>query len=176
MNSGWGLRTLSEKFVTYNPMSYHNGSIWPHDNSLIAVGFYRYGYVEEGHVIASELFDAAVTQMNSRLPELYCGFPRANALDAPVSYPVTCSPQAWAAGSIPLLIRSFLGLEPSADGALLINPSFPMWLNEITIHHLPFRENDVTLTVQRSGADYEFESNEPVSRKLATNTVKAMTS
>ncbi len=174
MNSGWGIRTLSSNAITYNPMSYHNGSVWPHDNSLIAAGFYRYGYVEDGQVIATQLFDAAMSQLNTRLPELYCGFPRISILDGPVSYPVTCSPQAWAAGSIPLLIRCFLGLESAEDGGLSIKPSFPVWLNEITIQHLPYREKTVTLTVRRSGADYEFESDEPVSRKLVTDTSKVV--
>jgi glycogen debranching enzyme len=175
MNSGWGVRTLSSNAITYNPMSYHNGSVWPHDNSLIAAGFYRYGYVEDGQVIASQLFDAAMSQLNTRLPELYCGFPRISILEAPVSYPVTCSPQAWAAGSIPLLIRCFLGLEPAEDGGLSIRPSFPAWLNEITIQHLPYREKTVTLTVRRSGSDYEFESDEPVSRQLVNDTSKVVT-
>jgi glycogen debranching enzyme len=157
-------------------MSYHNGSVWPHDNSIIAAGLYKYGHREAGHIIATELFDAAVSQLNARLPELYCGFARGQTLDSPVSYPVTCSPQAWAAGSVPLLIRCFLGLETSAeDGRLVIDPAFPEWLNEVTIHNLPFREKVVTLTVQRSGDDYEFESDQPVSRKLSPEPSKAVT-
>jgi glycogen debranching enzyme len=176
MNSGWGVRTLSTKAVTYNPMSYHNGSVWPHDNSIIAAGLYKYGRRDAGHTIATELFDAAVSQLNDRLPELYCGFPRGQTLDAPVSYPVTCSPQAWAAGSIPLLVRCFLGLEPAAeDGRLVIDPAFPDWLNELTIHNLPFREKVVTLTVRRTRNDYEFESDQPVSRKLSPEPSKAVT-
>lgn len=166
MDSGWGIRTLSSDAVTYNPMSYHNGSVWPHDNSLIAAGFYRYGFIDAGHHIASDLFSAAESQLHSRLPELYCGFSRGKSLDAPVSYPVTCSPQAWAAGSMPLLLRCFLGLEPAGEsGNLRIDPAFPSWLNEVTICHLPYRQQEVNLTVRRSGTGYDCEADYSISRK-----------
>jgi glycogen debranching enzyme len=177
MDSGWGVRTLSTEAATYNPMSYHNGSVWPHDNSLIAAGLFRYGHSEGAHRIATELVAAANSQQNSRLPELYCGFERDHTVDAPVSYPVTCIPQAWAAGAIPLLIRCFLGLEPAPDdGRLTIDPAFPSWLNEITIVNLPFRDRVMTLWVRRFGDDYEFESDLPISRKFSKDPSEAVTS
>jgi glycogen debranching enzyme len=176
MDSGWGVRTLSARAATYNPMSYHNGTVWPHDNSIIAAGMYRYGLADEAHRIATELFAAATSQPLGRLPELYCGFEREELVDSPVSYPVTCSPQAWAAGAIPLLVRCFLGLEPAPDdGRLMIDPSFPDWLNEITIVNLPFRDRVMTLWVRRVGDDYEFESDLPVSRKLTREPSEVVT-
>ncbi|HKG25273.1 MAG TPA: glycogen debranching N-terminal domain-containing protein, partial [Thermomicrobiales bacterium] len=97
LDSGWGIRTLSSAVASYNPMSYHNGSVWPHDNSLIAAGLYRYGHAAAAGQIARALFAAAQTYPQERLPELYCGFARQEATDdAPVAYPVSCSPQAWA--------------------------------------------------------------------------------
>ena len=113
LDSGWGVRTLAAGMPTYNPMSYHNGSVWPHDNSLIAAGLARYGEMGGLERIAGALFTAAEHLPERRLPELYCGFPRNEeaAADGPVQYPVSCSPQAWAAGAAPLLMRAMLGLE-----------------------------------------------------------------
>ncbi|HZA94480.1 MAG TPA: glycogen debranching N-terminal domain-containing protein, partial [Gemmatimonadales bacterium] len=105
LDSGWGVRTLAASMSTYNPMSYHNGSVWPHDNSLIAAGLGRYGEIEGLERIASALFTAAEHLPDHRLPELYCGFPRNEdaAADGPIQYPVSCSPQAWAAGATSLV-------------------------------------------------------------------------
>ena len=97
MFTGWGVRTLASSMSAYNPMSYHNGSVWPHDNALIAAGLMRYGYVEHAQRIATGLLDAAA-RFGGRLPELFCGFDRTE-FDAPVPYPTSCSPQAWAAAS-----------------------------------------------------------------------------
>src|SRR5205807_3444408 len=105
MFSGWGIRTMSKSAVAYNPMSYHNGTVWPHDNALIAAGLKRYGYHKQTNRIATAIFDAAVFVDYMRLPELFCGFTRRTP-NQPVSYPVACSPQAWAAGSPFLLLRS----------------------------------------------------------------------
>jgi glycogen debranching enzyme len=95
MFSGWGVRTLGSDMGAYNPASYHNGSVWPHDNAIIAAGLLRYGFVEEAQRISSALFEAA-DYSDGRLPELFCGFSR-EQFDEPIPYPTACSPQAWAA-------------------------------------------------------------------------------
>jgi glycogen debranching enzyme len=159
-NSGWGIRTLSASAASYNPMSYHNGSIWPHDNSLIGYGLYRYGETATGHLVSTSLYDAAATMPMHRLPELYCGFPRLGmALDAPIDYPVSCSPQAWAAGALPYLVRGMLGLEVDPETReLVVDPAFPVWVNAITIHRLCVLGQEGTLTAYRTGEGYEVEA------------------
>jgi glycogen debranching enzyme len=157
LDSGWGLRTLSAKSASYNPMSYHNGSVWPHDNSLAIAGLYRYGLAEEGARLSEGLFAAGVDDPRHRLPELYCGFPRTGEPDErPVSYPVSCSPQAWAAGAPGLILRAMLGLQfDPASGALTVNPQLPDWLNEITIDGLRAGSGNATLQVRRSEDGYD---------------------
>jgi glycogen debranching enzyme len=169
MASGWGVRTLSAEASSYNPMSYHNGSIWPHDNSLAAAGFYGYGLPNDGHLITSALFDAARSDPMLRLPELYCGFPREGSRDpAPVAYPVSCSPQAWAAGSAPLLLRSMLGLSvDTASRRLIVTPALPEWLEWVTISGLRVLGQTVSLTVRRVDSDYQIDTDGPVDRRLA---------
>ena len=108
--SGWGIRTMSIEDAGYNPIEYHNGTVWPHDNSLIAHGLYRYGYQTEVARIASALLDAAA-YFNFRLPEVFAGYDRSET-DIPVQYPTASSPQAWASGTIPLLVRTTLGVRP----------------------------------------------------------------
>jgi glycogen debranching enzyme len=149
---GWGLRTLSSKERRYNPMSYHNGSVWPHDNAMVACGFARYGRGDEAARIMSALFEASLRQDDRRLPELFCGFPRAHS-DQPVSYPVACRPQAWAAGSVFILLQAALGLEIDAwrhrvtfSGAIL-----PRWLDYVDIHGLRVNEASVDVRVRRGG-------------------------
>lgn len=110
MFSGWGVRTLAVGEARFNPMSYHNGSVWPHDNALIAAGLARYGYAQHAARIFSALLDAASASPLNRLPELYCGFAR-DPTAAPVPYPVACSPQAWAVGSVYLMLAAVLGLK-----------------------------------------------------------------
>jgi glycogen debranching enzyme len=165
LDSGWGVRTLASSMATYNPMSYHNGSVWPHDNSLIAAGLGRYGECAGLERIASSLFVAADRLPGQRLPELYCGFPRAEeaAADAPVPYPVGCSPQAWAAGSVPLLIASLLGLEvdPERD-RLRLAPTFPTWLDCVRIEGLAALGHRFNLEVQREHGEYRVTSDGPV--------------
>ena len=114
MFTGWGIRTMSTEMAAYNPISYHNGSIWPHDNSLIAAGMARYGDGAGSWRIADGLLDAAMQDDARRLPELFAGFDRAATRDL-VGYPVACSPQAWASGTIFLIVQTMLGLEPAAD-------------------------------------------------------------
>jgi glycogen debranching enzyme len=166
MASGWGIRTLSAIARTYNPMSYHNGSVWPHDNSLIGAGLYRYGFFTSAKAITTALFDAARTEPLYRLPELYCGFPRRATLeDAPVAYPVSCSPQAWAAGSAPLLVRSMLGLDVDlAADRLIVDPALPAWLGSITLRNMEVLGRQVSLSFRREGRDYAIDASEPVIR------------
>jgi glycogen debranching enzyme len=113
MFSGWGIRTLSEKERRYNPVGYHLGTVWPHDNSLIAAGFRRYGLDREARRVVAGIIEAATYFDNYRLPELFAGFSR-DDYEVPVHYPVACHPQAWAAGSIPYMLESALGLVPEA--------------------------------------------------------------
>ena len=108
--SGWGVRTIATGQIRYNPMSYHNGSVWPHDNAVIAAGMGRYGYTAHAAKILSGLFDASLEFDQHRLPELFCGFPRRPS-ESPTLYPVACSPQAWASAAVFMLIQACLGLE-----------------------------------------------------------------
>jgi glycogen debranching enzyme len=170
LDSGWGARTLAASMATYNPMSYHNGSVWPHDNSLIAAGLGRYGEIGGLERIASALFTAAEHLPDHRLPELYCGFPRNEdaATDGPIAYPVSCSPQAWAAGAAPLLMRAMLGLEADLDqGALCVAPAFPAWLSWVRIDGLEALGCRFDLEVARDGAGYRVQSDGPVEEKTA---------
>jgi glycogen debranching enzyme len=162
MESGWGVRTLSASSTSYNPMSYHNGSIWPHDNSLIADGCYRIGETKIGNEIFCAMFDAARLSVNERLNELYCGFSRSGAgADAPVPYPTACSPQAWAAGTLPYLLRGALGLEVDlSQHAIRLDPHFPPFLNEVSIHHLSALGHTGNLIVRRDGDEYSLSSDD----------------
>jgi glycogen debranching enzyme len=159
LDSGWGVRTLSSAAPTYNPMSYHNGSVWPHDNSLIAAGLYRYGQSAAADAIAAALFAAARTYPLDRLPELYCGFARTGGLDdAPVAYPVSCSPQAWAAGTMPCIVGAMLGLRADIGRrALVVSPALPDWLNDIAVRDLQIHGRTGTLTVRRRDGAYRID-------------------
>jgi glycogen debranching enzyme len=158
-SSGWGIRTLSSRMPIYNPMSYHNGSIWPHDNSLIAAGCYGYGLDQAGQTVLDALLAAALADADLRLPELYCGFPRRNEpKDRPVSYPVSCSPQAWAAGALPLLTRSMLGLHADTrSGLLIVQPRLPEWLEKVEISDLHALGQTGSLRVSRIEGGYELD-------------------
>ncbi len=162
MFSGWGIRTLSKSAATYNPMLYHSGTIWPHDNSLIAWGFKKYGYVAEATKIATCMFDAALTFTDYRLPELFCGFTR-RMPHPPVGYPVSCAPQAWAAGSMFLLLQSLLGVMPDAPNGRLkiVEPRLPRWLNVVRIENMKAGQGALSLIFTRRGdrTDYEIVSN-----------------
>lgn len=148
--SGWGIRTIGREEARYNPMSYHNGSVWPHDNSLIAAGLARYGHKSAVGRVFRGLFDAATYMDLRRLPELYCGFRRARGR-GPTLYPVACSPQAWAAGAPLQLIQSSLGLEfdPERHEIVLRNPELPSFINEITLRDLRIGQLSVDITVCR---------------------------
>ncbi len=108
---GWGIRTISSNEIRYNPMSYHNGSVWPHDTAIVASGLARYGHKQEALRILSALFEASTHMELNRLPELFCGFHKRSDLEGPTLYPVACSPQAWAAGSAYMLLESCLGIR-----------------------------------------------------------------
>jgi glycogen debranching enzyme len=150
--SGWGIRTVAREAARYNPMSYHNGSIWPHDNALIAVGLARYGMKAEVDQVFQGLFEAATYMDLRRLPELFCGFKR-RAGAGPTLYPVACAPQAWASGTPFMLLEAALGLEfdPDAREIRLRNPRLPAFLPEVTLHNLRLGEAKVTLALQRQG-------------------------
>lgn len=152
--SGWGIRTIATTELRYNPMSYHNGSVWPHDNALIALGFARYGYKSQVVRIFEGLFSAAAYIDLRRLPELFCGFPRRPGR-GPTFYPVACSPQAWAAASLLSLIQSSLGLEtdPETREIRLERPILPRFLDEITLRRVQAGGGLLDLTLRRAGQE-----------------------
>lgn len=135
MLSGWGMRTLSEKSPAYDPLSYHNGTIWPHDNSLVVQGLARYGFKEEAAELAGQLIRAARRFENARLPEVYGGMPRRKHDRSIPVYPDTCSPQAWAAGTAPMLLASLLGLEvdPANHRLVFRQPVLPDGVNALSL-------------------------------------------
>jgi len=150
MFSGWGIRTLSSQAVRYNPLGYHLGSIWPHDNSLIGMGLKRYGFEDELNELTTALYDCCRSFDYYRLPELFCGVPR-TAHSVPVRYAVACRPQAWAAGTFMLLLQAVLGLVPNApDNALrIIRPRLPYWLEEVEVRGLRIGNSSVDLLYER---------------------------
>ncbi len=152
--SRWGVRTLDSGEVRYNPMAYHNGSVWPHDNALIALGFARYGLKESAVRLFSALFDAARRFDLHRMPELFCGFHR-RIDEGPTLYPVACSPQAWAAGSVFLLLQACLGLVADAPRRELRfdRPVLPESLRTLEIRNLRIGDAVVDLTIQRYARD-----------------------
>ncbi len=150
--SGWGIRTLATGEATYNPMSYHNGSVWPHDTSLCALGLKRYGYDRAANTVAMAVVAAARRFPDARLPELYCGFDAADGL--PVPYPLACSPQAWAAGAPLALVRAMLGLEPDAAGGVLrLRPLLPDGVDRLSLRGLRVGAATVDLNVTRVGVE-----------------------
>jgi glycogen debranching enzyme len=152
MFSGWGIRTMSKAAAAYNPMSYHNGSVWPHDNALIAAGLKRYGFARSTNRVATALFDAAVQADYLRLPELFCGFTRRTP-NRPVSYPIACSPQAWAAGSPYLMLQALLGISARAhENLLTVNlPHLPTWLNVVEVRNLAVGDSRISVLFRREG-------------------------
>jgi glycogen debranching enzyme len=145
--SGWGVRTIATSEARYNPMSYHNGSVWPHDNALIAAGLSRYGYRAHALRVLEALFDASLFMDLNRLPELFCGFPR-RPRQGPTLYPVACSPQSWASGATFLLLQSVLGLSVDAPGRRLVlrQPVLPARLQWLELRGI--RVGDATLDLE----------------------------
>lgn len=150
--SGWGVRTLAAGERRYNPMSYHNGSVWPHDNALIAQGLARYGFERDALVLLDAAFDASRSVELHRMPELVCGFAR-RLDDAPVAYPLACTPQAWAAGAVFLMLQAVLGLTISAPRreVRLVRPLLPRSLDELRIRNLRVGDAQVDLDLARRG-------------------------
>lgn len=152
--SGWGIRTVASTELRYNPMSYHNGSVWPHDSALIAAGFARYGFRREAMRIFEGLFSGSIYIELRRLPELFCGFPRQRSR-GPTFYPVACSPQAWAAATPLSLIQSCLGLSFNIDAreVMFNEPSLPDFLDEIVLRRLHVAQGDIDVALRRSGRE-----------------------
>jgi glycogen debranching enzyme len=156
--TGWGIRTVARGEARYNPMSYHDGSIWPHDNALIALGLARYGLKHSVEHVFKGLFDAATYMDLRRLPELFCGFQREKRR-GPTLYPVACAPQAWASATPFTLLEAALGLEfDAARGEIrLRNPRLPAFLNEVILRELQLGPSSVDLRVRRHGEDVSLE-------------------
>jgi glycogen debranching enzyme len=153
MFSGWGVRTLAEREAGYNPVGYHTGTIWPHDNAMIAFGLRKYGFDEDFTRIFEALLETASHADGYRLPELFAGFSRTQ-YERPVPYPVACHPQAWAAGAIPYLLTGGLGLfADGLDGRLRIRrPSMPAWVSRVEVTNLRICNSRVDLLFERVGA------------------------
>ncbi|MFQ6017060.1 MAG: glycogen debranching N-terminal domain-containing protein [Kiloniellaceae bacterium] len=152
--TGWGIRTIASSESRYNPMSYHNGSVWPHDNTLIGLGFARYGLKQHLQRLFSGLFDAAVYMDLRRLPELFCGFRRAPG-KGPTCYPVACSPQAWSSAAPFALLQACLGLELdlAAEHVRFRQPRLPTFLDQVTIRSLAVGGGRLDILLRRYGSD-----------------------
>jgi glycogen debranching enzyme len=155
MLSGWGVRTLSSSYRSFNPMSYHNGSIWPHDNSLVAAGLRRAGHHEAALRVIEEVFEAGFRLPGYRLPELYCGFGRDRRYQSlPAAYPVSCTPQAWAAGAVFLMLQHLIGLEPDLpNGRLVLRPLLFPWLNEMRLDNMRLGQRNISISIWRSAGE-----------------------
>ena len=152
---GWGIRTIASGEARYNPMSYHNGSVWPHDNALIGAGLARYGRREDTARLFESLFAASTYVDLRRLPELICGFPRQRSC-GPTFYPVACSPQAWAAATPLYLLQSCLGLsfEAEANRIIFRRPVLPDFLDEITLTGLSLPAGRVNVQIRRANRGF----------------------
>jgi len=149
--TGWGIRTVAHGEARYNPMSYHDGSIWPHDNALIALGLSRYGLKHSVEQVFKALFDAATYMDLRRLPELFCGFRREKGR-GPTLYPVACAPQAWAAGSVFLILQSCLGMQIDAPNAVIrfVHPMLPESVPYVRITGIRVGSAEIGLEITRN--------------------------
>ena len=167
MSSGWGIRTLGTKEVRYNPMSYHNGSIWPHDVAIVAYGMTQYGFQREANEIMTDIYDASLYMDLQRLPELYCGFNRRDG-EGPTAYPVACSPQAWSVAAVFMLLQSCFHISFDAKNKVLTfnNPYVPEYLETVNIERLKLGDeicsfelrhyaDDVGVTIRSKPKDWE---------------------
>lgn len=156
--SGWGIRTLSRSNPRYDPLGYHLGTVWPHDNAVAAFGFKKYGFEDELNEVATGLFDAALSLPYYRLPELFAGDAR-NPYQSPVPYPVACRPQGWAAGAFPMILQAILGLQADGhDGVLrIVRPRLPYWLNAVQVRRLRVGRGEVDLQFRRRGQRMQVE-------------------
>ncbi len=156
--SGWGIRTLSARHPAYNPFAYHLGTVWPSPNAVTAFGLHRYGFNEHMIRLATGLFSASQIFDLDRLPEVFGGHARDARHPHPGLYPGACSPQAWSAGAVILLVNTFMGLTPFAPKrALVVDPALPEWLPELTVRNVRVGAARVALRAHRSGADTELE-------------------
>jgi glycogen debranching enzyme len=160
MFTGWGIRTLSSRSPNYNPMSYHNGSVWPHDTALIALGLRHVGRPREASHLVGGLFEAGFRFGDSRLPELFCGFTRDRRFNSsPTAYLVSCSPQAWAAGCIFMLLHSSLDLRPDRQAeCLAVDPYLPETIRRLHVRNLRFGSGRISLLVEGNGPETRFEA------------------
>jgi len=155
--SGWGIRTLSSRNPAYNPFSYQRGSVWPHDNGIIAMGFKRYGFAAEAARVARDISEAASYFAGYRLPELYAGIERRPG-NFPVQYLGANVPQAWAAGSIFHLVQSILGLQADAPNhRLYVHAQLPKWLPEVTLHGLAVGNSKVDIRFWAESGETKWE-------------------
>ena len=156
---GWGIRTVAACEARYNPMSYHDGSVWPHDNAMIALGFSYYGLQDYVAKILEGLHEASRRVELHRLPELFCGFHRRPEADGPTLYPVACSPQAWAAGSVYMLLQACFGLSVRGPERQICftNPSLPANLSEVRMHNLRVGDATADFLIRRDGASVAVE-------------------
>jgi glycogen debranching enzyme len=147
---GWGIRTIPIKEARYNPMAYHNGSVWPHDNAIIADGMARYGFTAQAMAVFTGLTDASIYMDQNRMPELFCGFEK-RPDEGPTLYPVACSPQAWAAASVFYLLQACLGLsfDPAKPEVRFRNPRLPSFLETVEIKDLRIGGATLDLLLQR---------------------------
>ena len=152
--NGWGIRTLASNEARYNPMSYHNGSVWPHDNAMIALGLQRCGMKAEAERIFSGLFDASLYVDLRRLPELFCGFARRRG-QGPTFYPVACAPQAWAATTLHAILGACLGISfDSANNSVVFDkPRLPAFLDTVTLHNLSLGTARISVVLRRTGSE-----------------------
>jgi glycogen debranching enzyme len=152
--NGWGIRTVASTESRYNPMAYHNGSVWPHDNAMIAAGMASYGFKQGSLRILSGLFDASQSLELHRLPELFCGFPRRSG-ESPIRYPVACSPQAWSSAAVFLLLQSCLSLHIDAPSTRIVfsRPMLPSFLDSIEIKNLRVGDASLDFRLDRHGED-----------------------
>ncbi len=154
MFSGWGIRTLAESMTGYNPVSYHNGSVWPHDNAIIAAGLMRYGFVDDAHRVIMAMLDSAEGQ-GHRLPELFGGLSR-QEVRFPVAYPSSCSPQAWSAASPLLFLRTLLRLDPWVPhGKVWLDPVLPERIGRLRVDRIPLGGRRVTVEVDGDDVSVE---------------------
>jgi glycogen debranching enzyme len=151
--SGWGIRTLSAVHPAFNPMSYHNGSVWPHDNAIVVLGMALYGHARTALPVVRAIYEAGVQTEYQRLPELYCGMTRGRG-QRPVAYPVSCSPQAWASGSLFMMLQAMLGIYAEAPARVLHvrDPVLPDFLNQLTVSGLAIGGTRVSLQFRRHGS------------------------
>ena len=152
--SRWGIRTVETGEARYNPMSYHNGSVWPHDNGLIGLGFARYGLREPLLKVMTGMFDASLFMADHRLPELFCGFERRPG-SAPTAYPVACIPQAWSSATVFGLLGALLGIsfDPAARQIRLTRPVLPGWMDDCLISNLRIGDAEADLRLERHDDD-----------------------